>query len=308
MFYGALINARDRVALRLLRSCRPGGAYVRRAKVDVFCDFKDETSLWYVFAQPNLRRDSIVLEVLAEVVSGNVFIDVGAHFGFYSRYFGERMAVTVERCRVIALEPDPTHFGCLQRTLGGELPFAVTLLNVAASDTGGIAHMSRSLSSPCLQSFDAPGSSVIQAVECATVDKIVMDTLGDSDRVGLVKIDVDGSEPKVIKGLEGVMAKYRPLILMEFSASHLEEAGESPVDFLWSILDGFSVIHLGFDSVSMVERADIELLVESSRSALTDLVLVPDSCRSGEVLQRLQRRLANSAPPREASLNGSGSA
>jgi hypothetical protein len=58
-------------------------------------------------------------------------------------------------------------------------------------------------------------------IECRPLDKIV-EELGDDIPVGLIKIDVEGHEFKVIQGARKTLAHHRPVVL--FEALNIPEA------------------------------------------------------------------------------------
>ena len=64
-----------------------------------------------------------------------------------------------------------------------------------------------------------------QNVEVKTVDAV---TDGESDRVGLIKIDVEGHEHAVLKGAGRLIQRDRPVILLEQSRTDFVN-GVSPV-------------------------------------------------------------------------------
>jgi len=62
-------------------------------------------------------------------------------------------------------------------------------------------------------------------VEAAKVDDLV------KRRVDFCKIDVEGHEPSVIKGMTRILRRDRPIILTEFNQYWLGEAGSSIADY-----------------------------------------------------------------------------
>jgi hypothetical protein len=66
-----------------------------------------------------------------------------------------------------------------------------------------------------------------------------------SDTVDLMKIDVEGSEMKVLKGAHETISVFRPSIMVEVHPSMLEEMGHSVRDLFQFLEDlDYSLWHL----------------------------------------------------------------
>ncbi len=64
------------------------------------------------------------------------------------------------------------------------------------------------------------------------------------DKIGIIKLDVDGYEFRVLRGGEKTIRRDKPPILCEFS-EYIERLGESPKDFVNFIFDlGYKVVSL----------------------------------------------------------------
>ena len=60
-------------------------------------------------------------------------------------------------------------------------------------------------------------------------------------KIKLIKLDIQGSEVKALKGMEEFLKKYRPKIILEYSPIHLKLCGASPFDVL-SFIDRYDYI------------------------------------------------------------------
>ncbi len=73
--------------------------------------------------------------------------------------------------------------------------------------------------------------------EFISVETVSLDEyLKPNEKVDIVKIDAEGSEPLIIKGMRNII-KNNPniIIFMEFCPSNLRRAGVSPIDFIKSL-------------------------------------------------------------------------
>jgi FkbM family methyltransferase len=140
-------------------------------------------------------------------------VDVGANIGLYSIAFA--------RCfqRVLAIEANPTTFAVLQANMALKQLSQVACVCAAASDRAGeaVLHVPENGNLGWATLEHRPETKrTAQAVSCRSLDDIVREHL-DGQRVALVKIDVEGHEPKVLEGGRGMLARDRPVVLFEVS-------------------------------------------------------------------------------------------
>jgi FkbM family methyltransferase len=298
--YQSFLALRYALHLIKLRRRNPEGFYSRCLGVDVFCDLRAQTSLWYTSTPPpgNLVRDQIVLESMTELIKGNVLIDVGAHFGFYTAVLCQSLAPNIANPKVIALEPDPDNFGCLRRTTAHLTNPRPVLLNAAVGAEDGEKTLYNHRRSPCLLSYSRAGSTEAQVVDCISLDTLVKDHLSDTDRVAFLKIDVDGAEPDVLRGASNLIRKHQPLIMMEFSAEDLECAGESPRLFLEMLTSDFRVIHLLPDNrqLRVLDLGSVDAANGLFNGRVNDILLVPGIYSMVTVERTIQSHLDAQAP------------
>jgi len=63
------------------------------------------------------------------------------------------------------------------------------------------------------------------------------EVLASLDRVDLIKLDIEGHEPRAIEGARGLIEKHRPTLLTEFNPRCLCEVGSiEPIDYAEQLL------------------------------------------------------------------------
>lgn len=152
------------------------------------------------------------------LLPNEVAVDIGADVGLYASVLSKRAK------RVICFEPNPNSARHL-RSLG----IARTeVVEAALSDRLGTA----TLHVPEVDGSEAGALGTISAdnpvgkatggykVRTARLDDELLTLLRQGERVGFVKIDVEGHELAVLRGAEGVIAKHRPVLLVELEARH----------------------------------------------------------------------------------------
>lgn len=141
--------------------------------------------------------------LLARLASRDAgFLDVGANVGYYSAYMAPGFAF------VYAFEPDDRAFAHLSQ-LQRSMP-RLTAINAAASDTDGEGRLSHGACSDVSALTDEPSAGT--PVRTRTLDSFLSELPG---RVGAIKIDTEGHELSVLAGADALIARDRPLILLE---------------------------------------------------------------------------------------------
>lgn len=158
---------------------------------------------------------------------GFVFLDIGANIGLMSviasKYVGENGMV-------YAVEANPNTVSILQANIELNNCKNIELIPVALSDEKGSALLFENWE------VNRGGASLIsqsdeqQGVE---VKMELLDELFDENtRVHLVKIDVEGFEPQVIRGGMTWFKKQQPIFIIEVSEKREKEVGPSPTAIL----------------------------------------------------------------------------
>jgi len=151
---------------------------------------------------------------------GSIFVDIGANCGYWSAYALSRIGRGGE---VHAFEPVPHYFAFVRRLAELNPDYRVFANPVACGGPPGVFSMA--VVAPRAENFDNYntniGSSSLVAgfldharhlteevvVEVIAFDDYVRAQSVDLDRVGLIKIDVEGFESTVFDGMQFVLTK-----------------------------------------------------------------------------------------------------
>jgi len=149
------------------------------------------------------------------VQPGDWAVDVGANIGHYTL---ELSRLVGPEGRVVALEPMAWPLAQLAGLLA-RLPIDnVTLLHAAASDRSDLMSMVVPRSSDGLPSYyDAR----IQETGDNAVLGLRVDDLGLPGRVVLVKVDAEGHELQALQGMEKLIRRCRPVLIVEDSSPEI---------------------------------------------------------------------------------------
>ena len=169
---------------------------------------------------------------------GHVVVDVGAHVGYYTLTASREVGTAG---RVLAFEPDPRTRPFLEANVDRNGFENVTVVAAAASDVAEEHNMYLSANanrSSLHASAALDGLDQIVSVQSVTVDSIL-----GSQSVDVVKVDAEGSEPKVFRGMVASL-RAETVVFTEFNPSVLESAGEDAEVFAHWLFDHFGVIEL----------------------------------------------------------------
>ncbi len=176
-----------------------------------------------------IRRGTFVTSepeyaILPSLISeGDWVIDVGANIGHYTKRFSELVGVSG---RVIAFEPVPETFALLAANLQEFSNVNVTLINAAASDSTGLVGMS-------VPTFDTGLRNFYQAQLSSSPDSnfrvltLSIENLNIRHRIALIKIDAEGHEAGVLKGLREILQRDKPALIVETGSSDVTISVES---------------------------------------------------------------------------------
>ena len=180
-----------------------------------------------------IRRGSFVpdepeiAEITRHVRAGDWAIDVGANVGHYTCHIARCVGASG---RVLSFEPVPVSFALLASNVCASGASNVTLFNVALSSSAAVLRMAVPLyeHTRVKNYYQAHISSAGEyPVLCLPLDVIPIPGL-----VRLVKIDAEGHDLQVLLGMESLLQRDRPALIVEASrtgpvASWLSERGYS---------------------------------------------------------------------------------
>jgi FkbM family methyltransferase len=200
------------------------------------CSPQDTGVGWEVLGR-GIHEPHVVEFYRALLRPGMVVADVGANIGFHALHAAK---LVQPGGRVVAVEPDPVNAGLLSFSLTLNPGLPVEVIQAALSDAGGtlvlsdlgnagnsgarFTHRDRERLEGLVHG-PQPRFSTARALRW---DEIHLDL-----PISLIKIDVEGHEPQALQGMEGAIARHRPVILTEFAPSNLRQlGGVEPAHFL----------------------------------------------------------------------------
>ena len=176
----------------------------------------------YVFQTIEKTQDFYEAPLLEQwsplVQDPGIILDVGANLGnhtlFWSRFF--------PNAGIVAMEPFPDNYDCLCQNVADNGLSQVRPLQAAAGEKAGFAHVTgfqpTNLGATTFQ-YSEPGDEL--TAEVRTLDSVSEDL--QLTGIGLVKIDTEGFELSVLKGMQGILERDRPVLWVECGPESIPE-------------------------------------------------------------------------------------
>ncbi|MFH1656592.1 MAG: FkbM family methyltransferase [Candidatus Nealsonbacteria bacterium] len=225
----------------------------------------------------NLIHEKTTTNLFKKIVKkGNVVVDLGANIGYFTLLAAKLVGPSG---KVYAFEPEPKNFNYLKDNIKINNYNHVFLNQKAVSDKQGITKL-------FICSYDTGHHTINQnkgievyssgreiqekSIEIETI--ILDDFLRDkTNKVDILKIDVEGAELLAVKGMKGILEKNRNIkILLEFFPLLIKEMGSSPKELMRILVreHGFNVFVVGQDYAMNVNPSR-ELLKVNSFKEIT---------------------------------------
>jgi FkbM family methyltransferase len=209
------------------------------------------------------ERDEIRF-VLGLLRPGDCAIDAGGHIGFFTM----QMAAAVgAHGRVYAFEPLAANADLLERSIGeNRFGDRIRFQRAAVGAASGTATLTFPVET--LNSGGAyllrDGGLPLAGNQQQDVPLVALDALGVQRPVRIIKMDVEGAEPQVLRGAERILAEDKPVILSELHPTQLERASGVTADqFLAQIAGlGYRAHRLEHGGIGApIDRAPADALV-----------------------------------------------
>jgi FkbM family methyltransferase len=197
--------------------------------------YEFQPGLWMRLNVRDLIQQTILLEgmwdpaltgfIESTLKPGNVFIDVGAHVGYFTLLAGRRVGPSGA---VLSIEPNPVAFNQLRQNVERSDLLNVLMAHTACGDSHDPVHLylhSESNSSMASLSAANATSGVAVDVACTTLDDLCRDR--GLTGIHLVKIDVEGAELSVLRGMRRILPEIRPVIVLELEPQLLAGFGST---------------------------------------------------------------------------------
>jgi FkbM family methyltransferase len=206
----------ERVALWWGYRFRPGPSVAKlRSGLQIHVNSVDHLQLLiYYLGVFEARSVSILRQIIKP---GVTVVDVGANIGLFTL---ESALATGPNGRVISIEASPAHVRMLRENLRLNAIENATPVEVAVGDSSGEALLTR----PDGGNFGMFTLGAVRGDDAHRVSVRRLDQVLEEQgvsRVAVIKMDIEGSEYRALRGAERILERDRPAILIELNETAL---------------------------------------------------------------------------------------
>jgi FkbM family methyltransferase len=187
-------------------------------------------------ARERIYEPHVTQYLRARLREGGVFVDVGANIGYFSLLAA---SLVHARGRVIAFEARADNVDLLRRSAERNSFAQIDLHACAVAERASELAFHASGAVPSngrIVREEEAASRQLPRVRAVALD----DVLGNAGRIDVVKLDIEGSEPRALEGMRDLIPRHRPVLLSEFSPELIRlVSARDPGDYL----DALSATH-----------------------------------------------------------------
>jgi FkbM family methyltransferase len=218
-----------KIALNVLYRINPGNITIRHpyTKDKFWLHSFRHRSYWYY----GKKRECKTMQIFSEIIRpGDFVVELGGHIGYLAVYFAHLVG---PQGKVLVFEPGPNNLPYVRRNVASYKN--TTVVPKAVSDFDGqgqlyIENLTGANDTLCkdfpslVGNLRACGISGLKSstipIECITLDSVFRET--DLPRPSVVKIDVEGAELSVLRGMDDLLRRDDVAIMIEVTQDRAE--------------------------------------------------------------------------------------
>ena len=208
--------------------------------------------------------------------TGQTFVDVGANIGYFSLLAS---IIVRPNGKVIALEPMVQNYSLFEKSIKLNEIKNIELQRIAALNENKPINMIQ------VKRFNSGSFHILNDphwnMDIYTVEGKRIDDFLYNEKIDVVKIDVEGAEGLVLKGMLETIKKSRPVIFMEFSPLSLIDISKIAGDELLGMLQNLDYSFQDVDSFKGKffgkTNSKLNKLLKNRKSTHLDIIVFPNS-------------------------------
>jgi len=208
-----------------------------------------------IFESGKLYESEVSSYISKNLRPGETFMDIGANNGYYTILAADLVGTNG---KVISVEPNPNAFQRLLQNIEINNLSNIVALNVALSDheTKTMLYLNEDSEDGLASLSKGEQNQPLCEVELKRFDNLI-----DDENISIIKMDVEGSEIDIIKGMENYLRSHREIkIIMEWNVSY---RNENDFNYLYNLFRVNLILpdsKLGFKLAKVTQFKDLVML------------------------------------------------
>lgn len=158
--------------------------------------------------------------IIGKELKDGIVLDIGANIGNHTLYF----ALECHAKMVYCFEPVPDTFSVLSKNIEINGLGGAKLINAAVGETSGFADI-------VSYSRKNTGMATLEESRNGAIKMVAIDDIVLPEKICLVKVDVEGFEISVIKGMKETLKRNMPYIIIETQYCNYETVVDELQEF-----------------------------------------------------------------------------
>ena len=206
--------------------------------IKTFFSTEDDYSIRWFFPRykgGKIHEKQVTEAILNTLKGATCFVDVGTNLGWYTCLACKHMPNGV----VYGFEMDDQNFDLLQKNIAINNCKNAKLQHVAVTDTQGKLSYQKNIDAPSATFRIASDGDTADTCDLVSVDAITMDAFFEDKELkpDVIKIDVEGAEMNVLKGMKKILQIKKPVLFIEVHPWNLSAFHSSPSEIFSFLID-----------------------------------------------------------------------
>tara|TARA_B100001029_G_C14973577_1_gene401715 strand:- start:101 stop:871 length:771 start_codon:yes stop_codon:yes gene_type:complete len=215
------------ISIKILKSLKKNRGFFRIGDVKMFLDFLDPIDRELILHQEYEKEEISILIELIKKHSAIYFFDIGSNCGYYSIV----LAKIFQKLKILAFEPNDEARDKFNKTLSvnSNLSERIFLHKFGLSDITSVLKMRSKVKYGYIQTG---GSTVHDNSDLSDVKiydanfKIADEEIDINNSVIAIKIDVEGHEYNVLKGLKKIINNNKCILQIEIFVDNFDRINQ----------------------------------------------------------------------------------
>jgi FkbM family methyltransferase len=257
----------------------------------MYLDYRDNASFKYFSDREKYELAEITAFLKAIIYNRETYVvDIGANYGAFSLAAANLCRFGLIK-KVIAIEPDLRPYSALKKSLSKNCFYDVDLYNLIIGDTSSAEKIfinARSSADNRTHNITTAPIRIqtFYEVNSVTLDQLLSQAGIEYESFFVIKMDIQGNEPRAIKGMKSTLSNAKGFILFFEHAPYLIESAciddeeyinnlkSLEADYIYEICGG-SIVHLPSFSDLSIKLRQLKLQTETRmQGSVSDFVLV----------------------------------